>query len=228
MVMGSVFEAVKSRHSIRAYQQRLVDELLLREILDAARYSPSSGNLQPWRLVVLAGDHLQTLKDEVAHTLSLHPRGEGMGYPIYPENLKSTYQARRSKCGEDLYATLGVPRDDTVGRRNQFSKNFKFFDAPVGIILAVDRSMGAGQWADLGMFLQTFMLLAQERGLATCAQACWTLVHKTIERQLELPEELMVFCGIALGYPDVEHPINTLRTDRASLDEIAEFRGFAI
>lgn len=226
--MGPVFEAVKSRHSTRAYQPRSVDEGLLREILDAARYSPSSGNLQPWKLIVLAGGHLQTLKDEVAHTLSLHPRGEGMGYPIYPENLKPIYQARRSKCGEDLYATLGVPRDDKAGRGKQFSKNFKFFDAPVGMILAVDRSMGAGQWADLGMFLQTVMLLAQERGLATCAQACWTLVHKTVERQLELPEELMVFCGIALGYPDAEHPINTLRTERASLGEIAEFRGFNI
>ncbi|RFQ06071.1 nitroreductase [Pseudomonas putida] len=226
--MGSVFEAVRNRHSTRAFQQRPVDEGLLRDIVDAARYSPSSGNLQPWRLIVLAGGHLQTLKDEVAHTLALHPRGEGMGYPIYPENLKTTYQARRAKCGEDLYATLGVARDDKAGRGKQFSKNFTFFGAPVGMILAVDRSMGAGQWADLGMFLQTLMLLAQERGLASCPQACWTLVHKTIERHLELPEELMVFCGVALGYPDAEHPINTLRTERASLDDIAEFRGFGI
>jgi nitroreductase len=149
-----------------------------------------------------------------------------MGYPIYPENLKACYQARRAKCAEDLYVTLNVARDDRVGRGKQFARNFTFFNAPVGMILTVDRTMGAGQWADLGMFLQTLMLLAEEHGLATCAQACWTLVHKTVERQLDLPDDLMVFCGIALGYADHEHPINTLRTDREPLSEIAEFRGF--
>ncbi|WP_419709684.1 nitroreductase [Pseudomonas sp. NFX224] len=224
--MSAVMHAVKNRHSTRAFLPRAVDEALVREIIDAARYSPSSGNLQPWKLIVLSGGSLQQLKKEVAHTLAQSPRGEGMGYPIYPENLGAAYQARRAQCGEDLYATLNVARDDRSGRAKQFAKNFTFFGAPVGMLLAVDRGMGAGQWADLGMFLQTIMLLAHERGLATCAQACWTLVHKTVERHLELPDELMVFCGIALGYSDPEHPINSLRTARAPLDELAEFRGF--
>ncbi|MFJ4443428.1 nitroreductase [Pseudomonas sp. NPDC089422] len=226
--MHAVTEAVLHRHSTRAFEPRPVDFDLLRELIDVARYSPSSGNLQPWKVVALTGHALQLLKDEVADTLRRSPRGEGMGYPIYPENLTAEYQARRAQCAEDLYATLGVTRGDREGRGRQFARNFRFFDAPVGIILAVDKSMGSGQWADLGMFLQTLMLLARERGLATCAQACWTLVHQTVERHLELPEELMVFCGIALGYPDTAHPINTLRTERASLDEIAEFRGFNI
>lgn len=203
-----------------------MDEVLLREVVDGARYSPSSGNLQPWKLYVLAGSHLSRLKDEVARTLADHPRGEGMGYPIYPQHLSDLYQARRTQCGEDLYATLQVPREDREGRQRQFARNFRFFDAPVGMILAVDRGMGQGQWADLGMFLQTLMLLAQERGLATCAQACWTLVHETVQRQLELPDELMLFCGISLGYADPDHPINTLRTDREPLATVAEFRGF--
>ncbi|WP_462402389.1 nitroreductase [Pseudomonas sp. Marseille-QA0332] len=224
--MSAVKHAVMNRHSIRAFLPREVDEALVREIVDTARYSPSSGNLQPWKLYVLAGSSLFRLKGEVADTLARHPRGEGMGYPIYPPDLKSDYQARRVKCGEDLYATLNVARDDRIGRGKQFARNFTFFDAPVGMLLAVDRSMGQGQWADLGMFLQTLMLLAQERGLATCAQACWTLVHETVERQLDLPEELMVFCGISLGYADPEHPINTLRTEREPLSAIAEFRGF--
>ncbi|MFJ4453154.1 nitroreductase [Pseudomonas sp. NPDC089392] len=224
--MSAVKHAVMNRHSSRAFLPREVDEALVREIVDTARYSPSSGNLQPWKLYVLAGSSLSRLKGEVADTLARHPRGEGMGYPIYPPDLKADYQARRVKCGEDLYATLKVARDDRIGRGKQFARNFTFFDAPVGMLLAVDRSMGQGQWADLGMFLQTLMLLAQERGLATCAQACWTLVHETLERQLELPEELMVFCGISLGYADPEHPINTLRTEREPLSAIAEFRGF--
>ncbi|MGE7963227.1 nitroreductase [Pseudomonas sp. NPDC089918] len=225
-VMSAVTHAIQNRHSTRAFLKRPVEEGLIREIIDIARFSPSSGNLQPWSLIVLSGDDLSQLKEEVDQTLAQSPKGEGMGYPIYPENLKAQYQARRAKCGEDLYATLNVSRDDRPGRAKQFARNFSFFDAPVGMVLAVDRSMGHGQWADLGMFLQTLMLLAHERGLGTCAQACWTLVHKTVERHLELPEELMVFCGIALGYADNEHPINTLRTEREPLSEFTQFKGF--
>lgn len=224
--MSAVMHAVKNRHSTRAFLPRAVDEGLLREILETARFSPSSGNLQPWKLYVLAGSSLTSLKEEVGRTLAREPRGEGMGYPIYPQDLKAEYQARRVKCGEDLYATLDVARDDRVGRGRQFARNFTFFDAPVGMLLAVDRSMGQAQWADLGMFLQTLMLLSQERGLATCAQACWTLVHKTVERHMGLSEDMMVFCGISLGYADSEHPINTLRTEREPLSGIVDFRGF--
>ncbi|WP_110972773.1 nitroreductase [Pseudomonas huaxiensis] len=224
--MSSVMHAVINRRSTRAFLDRPVAEALLREIVDGARHSPSSGNLQPWKLYVLTGAHLRRLKGEVARTLAQHPRGEGMGYAIYPQDLKPPYQTRRAKCGEDLYATLNIAREDRQGRQQQFARNFRFFDAPVGLFLAVDRSMGQGQWADLGMFLQSLMLLAHERGLATCAQACWTLVDQTVERQLELPDELMLFCGLSLGYADPEHPVNTLRTDREPLAAIAEFRGF--
>lgn len=225
--MATVSEAVTARHSTRAFVPRAVEEGVLREIVDVARYAPSSGNLQPWKLVVLTGAPLERLKAAVGHTLAELPRGEGMGYPIYPENLQAAYQARRSQCAEDLYATLGVARDDRLGRGQQFARNFRFFDAPVGMILAIDRSLEVGQWADLGGFLQTLMLLAHERGLATCAQACWTLVHRTVERQLALPPEWMVFCGVALGYADPDQPINRLRTQREALSAVADFRGFA-
>lgn len=225
--MVSVSEAISSRRSSRAFLTRPVEEALLRNILEVARYAPSSGNVQPWRLYVLAGSELKQLNTAVAGTLSHKPRGEGMGYPIYPQNLKPAYQARRSRCAEDLYRTLGVGREDKAGRAKQFARNFTFFDAPVGMILAVDRSLGAAQWADLGIFVQTLLLLAHERGLATCAQACWTLLHRTVERQIDMPAEMMIFCGIAVGYPDLSHPINSLRTERATVEEIAEFRGFA-
>lgn len=225
--MSTVAHAVKNRHSTRAFLPRAVDPDLLRDIFDTARFSPSSGNLQPWKLWALAGTPLFQLKEQVRSALAEHPRGEGMGYAIYPQNLKEAYQQRRVQCAEDLYATLDIRRDDRAARGQHFARNFTFFDAPVGLLLAVDRSMGQGQWADLGMYLQTLMLLAQERGLATCAQACWTLVHNTVERQLEMPEELMVFCGIALGYADAAHPVNTLRTRREPLDQMVEFRGFS-
>lgn len=225
--MVSVSQAVRERRSRRAFLDRPIGEDVMRDIVDTARYSPSSGNVQPWMLHVLAGSDLLQLKEAVAITLSQQPRGEGMGYPIYPEDLKPAYQARRSQCAEDLYRTLGVHRQDKTGRARQFARNFTFFDAPVGMILSIDRTLGAAQWADLGIFIQTLLLLAHERGLATCAQACWTLVHQTVERQLDIPSERMIFCGIAIGYPDLTHPINSLETERASCDEIAEFRGFA-
>jgi nitroreductase len=224
--MSTVAQTLLDRRSIRAYLDRPVPADLVREIVDIARQSPSSGNLQPWRLFALAGDDLAVLKAAVQKTLSVQPKGEGMGYPIYPEPLKSPYDARRAQCGEDLYAAINVTRDDRAGRQQQFARNFSFFGAPVGLFLTVDRSMGNGQWADLGMFLQSLMLVAHEQGLATCAQACWTLVHKTVAEQLALPPELMVFCGIALGYADPDAPINGLKTARASLAEVAEFRGF--
>ncbi|NWL45032.1 nitroreductase family protein [Pseudomonas hunanensis] len=225
--MSPVAQTVKNRHSTRAFLSQGVDESVLREVIEAARYAPSSGNLQPWRLYVLTGHDLAQLKEQAAITLSANPHGEGMGYSIYPRSLKPEYQSRRGKCAEDLYATINVTREDREGRAKQFARNFTFFDAPVGMILAIDRSMGRAQWADLGMYLQTLMLLAQERGLATCAQACWTLVHETVQRQLRLPDELMVFCGVAVGYADTSHAINALRTDREPLEALAEFRGFA-
>ncbi|MBK4999678.1 nitroreductase [Pseudomonas sp. S31] len=225
--MSAVMHAVRERHSTRAFLARPVEEALLRQIIEAALYSPSSGNLQPWHLQALSGDALARLKQAVALTLTANPRGEGMGYPIYPADLEPRYQARRAKCAEDLYATLGVERDDRAGRAAQFARNFTFFDAPVGMILSIDRSLGSAQWADLGMFLQTLLLLAHEQGLATCAQACWTLVHQTLQRELQLPMGAMVFCGVAVGYADPLHPINRLRTERVALGEMAEFRGFA-
>ena len=159
-------------------------------------------------------------------SLAANPAAEGSEYKIYAANLKDPYNRRRIKCAEDLYGTIGISRDNKLARLMQFAKNFDFYGAPVGMVLSIDRSMEQGQWADVGMFLQSILLLAHERGLSACPQAAWAVMHKTVRAHLALPEEYIVFCGISLGYADLSQPINGLVTERAPFEEIAEMRGF--
>jgi len=222
----NVTDAVESRMSCRAFLPTPVPEATVREILDAARRAPSGGNLQPWRVYALAGEPLAQLLAQVRGKLFSHPRGEGAEYAIYPESLGEPYRSRRFKCGEDMYATIGVPREDKPARLRQFAQNYAFFGAPVGLYFYIDRQMGPPQWADLGMFMQTVMLLARERDLHTCAQEAWSVWYPTVDAFLQVPPELMLFSGMALGHRDESAPINRLRTDRAALDEFAELRGF--
>jgi nitroreductase len=221
-----VSEAVRSRFSCRAFRPDPVPEATVRAILEGARQAPSGGNLQPWHTYVLTGAPLKALVAEVTWRLGGEPRGEGAEYAVYPDPLKEPYAARRFRCGEDLYESIDVARQDKAGRWRQFHRNFRFFDAPVGLFFFIDRSMGLGQWADLGMYLQTVMLLAREHGLHSCAQEAWAGWHRTVSKFLEAPPELMLFSGLALGHMDEEAPINRFRTERAGLAETVVFRGF--
>jgi nitroreductase len=225
--MTTVTEAISGRRSARAYLNRHVPSDLIRDIIEIARRTPSSSNMQPWRLTVMAGADLDRLRGAVRQSLTANPAAEGSEYKIYAPNLKDPYNRRRIKCGEDLYGTIGIPRDNKMARLMQFAKNFDFYGAPVGMILSIDRTMEQGQWADVGMFLQSILLLAHERGLSACPQAAWAAMHKTVRAHLSLPEGYIVFCGISLGYADPSQPINGLVTERAPFDEIAEMRGFA-
>ena len=215
----NVSEALESRASVRAYLDKPVPSGLLHEILLAAARSPSGGNLQPWHVWAFAGEHLRRFKAVVAERARTNAMGEGTEYKIYPENLEEPYRTRRFKNGEDLYRALGIPREDKAGRLGQFAKNYEFFGAPVGLIFTINRRMEPGQWADLGMYMQSVMLLAREHGLSTCPQEAWALWHKTIREFVDLPQELMVFAGMALGYADSSHPINVWRSDRAPASE---------
>jgi nitroreductase len=222
----NVTSAVASRISCRAFLDKPVEKQILVEILESAKRAPSGGNLQPWLVHALTGQPLAAFLAAIRGKLSMLPVGEGTEYNIYPPELHDPYRARRFKCGEDLYATIGIPRDNRPARVQQFSRNYEFFGAPVGLFFCVDRRMGQDQWADLGMFMQTIMLLARERGLHTCAQEAWAVWHKTIAEFLRLPPEIMLFSGMALGYMDEGAPINSLRTERAAFDEFATLHGF--
>jgi nitroreductase len=222
----NVTDAIESRMSCRAFLPTPVREEAVRTILETARRTPSGGNLQPWRVYALAGKPLAELLATVRGKLFEHPRGEGSQYDIYPAGLGEPYRSRRFKCGEDMYATIGVPREDKPARLRQFAQNYALFGAPVGLFFFIDRQMGPPQWSDLGMFMQSVMLLAREHGLHTCAQEAWSVWYRTVSEFLAAPPELMLFSGMALGHRDDAAPINRLRTERASLVEFAELRGF--
>jgi nitroreductase len=222
----NVSEAIASRMSCRAFLPTPVPEATVRAILDGARQSPSGGNLQPWHVYALTGAPLAELVAIVHGKLRTQPRGDGSEYEIYPTGLWEPYRSRRFKCGEDMYATIGVGRDDKFGRLLQFARNYGFFGAPVGLFFCLDRRMGPPQWSDVGMYMQSVMLLAREHGLHTCAQEAWSVWHGTVGEFLRLTPELMLFAGMALGHRDESAPINRLRTDRAPLEEFAELRGF--
>jgi nitroreductase len=218
----NVSEAVAARVSIRGFKPDPVPGALVREILERAAQAPSGGNLQPWRVYGLAGAELAAFKATVA----ANPFGETPEYDVYPPNLWEPFRTRRFQNGEDLYATIGIPREDKPARLRQLAKNGEFFGAPVGLFFCLDRKLGPPQWADLGMYMQNVMLLATERGLDTCPQEYWARYPQTVAGFLGLPEELMLFSGMAMGWRDAEHPINALKASRDPFESWGSLRGF--
>ncbi|TDG07505.1 nitroreductase [Paraburkholderia guartelaensis] len=220
-----VSEAVTSRKSVRQFLSDPVDPAIIRRVLDTAARAPSGGNLQPWHVHVVGGESLAKLKSIMADRIAQAPAGEQMEYDVYPRELGSPYRERRYQVGEDLYRSIDVAREDRPGRLRQFARNYAFFDAPLALFCSVDRRMGPPQWADLGMFLQTVMLLLREAGLHSCAQECWARYAQSVGEFLALPRERMVFCGMAIGHEDPDAPINQWRSERVPLDEFVQFDG---
>ena len=218
----NVTDAVAARVSVRAFRPDPVPAALLRELLEKAHRAPSGGNLQPWRVHAVTGAPLEELKAKVGANLS----GETPEYDVYPPDLWDPFRTRHFECGEDLYATIGIPREDKPARLRQLFKNTQFFGAPVGVFFSLDRNLGRPQWADVGMYMQTVMLLAVERGLATCAQEFWARYPRTVAEHIALPDDHMLFSGMALGWPDETAPINSLRTRRDPFDVWCSMEGF--
>jgi len=219
----NVSDAVAARMSIRAFKPDVPPAALVREILEAAARAPSGGNLQPWRVYALTGEPLAQLKAEVA----ANPMGEPMEYDVYPPDLWEPLRTRRFKNGEELYASVGIPREDKPARLRQFARNGEFFGAPVGLFFCLDRKVGPPQWSDVGMYMQTVMLLATERGLDTCAQEYWARYPQTVAKAVGLPDDHMLFSGMALGWRDESAPINTFRSTRDPFEVWGELKGFA-
>ena len=144
-------------------------------------------------------------------------------YDIYPPSLKEPYRTSRFELGEQMYDLLGIAREDKKSRIEQVMKNFEFFGAPAAIFCFVDKQMGPPQWSDLGMFLQTFMLLATESGVDTCAQEAWSMKHESVSSFVNANPEELLFCGVAIGYRDNKAQINKLRSERRPLKEWATF-----
>ncbi|HQZ33181.1 MAG TPA: nitroreductase [Ilumatobacteraceae bacterium] len=214
-----VTAAVQTRSSIRSFLPDAVSDETLRSLLEVASRAASGGNVQPWRVYVVNGDSMARLREHLAD----QPPFEEPEYDIYPAKLTEPYRTNRFAIGEQMYATLGIERADKAGRLRQFAHNGDFFGAPAALFCCVDRQMGPPQWSDLGMFLQTFMLLAVEAGLATCAQEYWSVRHEAVTSFVGAPDEEMLFCGMAIGYADMAAPINALRSERMPVDDWARF-----
>ncbi len=220
-----VDEAITTRRSIRAFLPTPVAREDIEAILNVAARAPSGSNTQPWKVYVLTGairDRLAKAINEVWHDpaqLSQHKEE----YDYYPREWVSPYVDRRRKVGWDLYALLGLTRDNKSGMHAQHGRNFAFFDAPVGLIFTIDRVMEQGSWLDYGMFMQNIMVAARGRGLDTCPQAAFTQFHKVIADVLGLPDSEQLVCGMALGFADPSRVENSLVTERAPLDDFATF-----
>ena len=214
-----VSEAVRSRSSIRSFLDKSVDNSLIKSLLALASRSPSGGNLQPWKIYVI---NKKSMK-EFLHFQDQWTDSEQPSYAIYPSKLKEPYRTSRYELGEEMYKLLGIPREDKEGRLNQVMKNFEFFGAPAALFCYVDKQMGPPQWSDLGMFLQTFMLLAKEAGLDTCAQEAWSMKNTSVSSFLNTDSDEILFCGMCIGYKDNDSKVNSLKSKRRDINSWAKF-----
>ena len=214
-----VSEAINSRQSIRAFTDQEVSDELIQRLLEKSSRAASGGNLQPWKIFIINNEMMiKFLKFQEDWTDPETP-----AYDIYPENLTEPYKTSRYEVGAEMYSILDIDRDDKEGRFKQMLENFKFFGAPSAFFCFVDRQMGRPQWSDLGMFLQNFMLLAKEAGLDTCPQEAWAIKQESVTAFVKASDELMLFCGMAIGYRDDEAKINRLRTERRPFEDWATF-----
>ena len=220
-----VSEAVASRRSVRGFLPTPVDPAVIRRVLERAGRAPSGGNLQPWHIDVVGGADLDDLKAIMARRVPEAPKGEPTEYDIYPKELPERHATYRFEVGEDLYGALGIPRESKRERLMWFARNFQFFGAPVALFCTVARTMGPPQWSDLGMYLQTVMLLLREEGLDSCPQECWAIYPETLRAFLGTPPERMLFTGMAIGFKDAADPANAMVPRRAPLTDYASFRG---
>jgi nitroreductase len=218
----NVTDALKARISVRAFKSDPLPETQVREILDVARYAPSGGNLQPWKVIAVSGAE----RDAVVALAKANLPGADDDRPVYPANLWEPYRSRRYKLGEDMYALLDIPRENKGARLMHLMQNYEFFGAPVGLFFVMEKAMGHGQWAHTGMFVQSVALAAIERGVGSCMQEAWARMRLPLAAHFSLPDNEMIYCGMALGYADETKPVNTMRSDRASVDEFATFKGF--
>ncbi|MBB4612484.1 nitroreductase [Novosphingobium taihuense] len=221
-----VTEAVLSRRSVRRFLPDVVPCEVLERVLRKAQRAPSGGNVQPWNAKVLAGEPLAKLVASVAEVIPQGRAAHSPEYAVYPPELDGAFEARRFGVGEAMYAALGIGREDKRGRLAQFMNNFRAFGAPVLMLVHTPRYMGPPQWSDMGMWLQTVMLLLREEGLDSCAQEAWAVYQKQVRECVGLPDDHVFFCGLAIGWRDPAAPVNQFDVPRAPLEEVVSFDGF--
>ncbi|MEW1655145.1 nitroreductase [Streptomyces sp. NPDC093707] len=218
-----VYEAVRSRRAVRGFTGEPVPRQVLTRVLTAAGRSPSGANLQPWHSYVVTGAPLAELKKRTAERVAAGDPGDEREYEMYPAELTSPYRERRFAAAEQRYAAFGIAREDAEARRRAVARNWECFGAPAALFCYLDRAMGPTQWADLGMYLQTVMLLLRAEGLHSCPQVAWSMYRRTVAEIVSPADGLVLFCGLSIGFEDLGAA--SVRTDRAPLAETVTFVG---
>jgi nitroreductase len=226
-VARSIEEAMLSRRSLRAFRSDPVPRETVERILALASRAPSGTNIQPWHVTVVAGEARARLTQ--AMYAEFMERGEEAWkreFDYYPSKWREPYLSRRRKIGWDLYGLLGIGKGERERTHRQHARNYLFFDAPIGLVITLERDLPVGAWLDTGMFLQNVMLAARAFGLDTCPQAAIASAHPVLRRELAIPEEQVVVCGMSLGYARADAIENTLVTVREPVARFARFMGF--
>jgi nitroreductase len=220
-----VDRAIESRRSVRAFTDTPVSRETIIDILRVASRAPSGTNVQPWRVHVLTGNSKDRLAEKIlaAHDDPNAATVHTEEYAYYPRTWITPYIERRRKVGWDLYGLLGILKTDKPAMHRQHGRNYRFFDAPVGIMFTIDRVLERGSWLDYGMFLENIMIAARARGLDTCPQAAFTPFHRIIAEHLGLTHEEMLVCGMSLGFADPNKVENTLETVREPVESFTTF-----
>ena len=220
-----LIDALHARKSVRAFRSDPVPRSLVEELLRLASRAPSGTNIQPWKVHVVAGEVRAKLEFEVLAHRETKPHDEHAEFPRTGKR-KEPYVARMRKLGKDMYTLLGIPKGDQAANWAQWGRNFKFFDAPVGLIFTIDKDLDAMSFVDLGIFLQTLMLAAKVHGLDSCAQGAWNNYWSITRRVLNVPDDQFIICGLSLGYADESAAVNTLVSEREPVASFATFHGF--
>jgi nitroreductase len=216
-----VYAAVTSRRAVRGFTDDPVPKEVLERVLSAAAWSPSGSNVQPWNVYVVTGAPLAELKKRAVERVATGVPWDEREYEMYPTAMKSPYRQRRSAFGAERYRALGVAREDSEARMRAAIANWDCFGAPAALFVYIDRDMGPAQWADLGMYLQSVMLLLRDEGLDSCPQMAWSQVRETVAEVVCPPDGLILFCGLSIGHEDPT--VSYVRTGRAPLDETVTF-----
>ncbi|MFF3632402.1 nitroreductase [Streptomyces sp. NPDC002164] len=216
-----VYEAVTSRRAVRGFSDRPVTRQVLERVLSAAAWAPSGSNVQPWCAYVVTGRPLAELKRRAGERVAAADPWDEREYEMYPPALRSPYHERRSAFGHERYSALGIGREDWEARQRAAAANWERFGAPAALFCYIDRDMGRPQWSDVGMYLQTVMLLLRAEGLHSCPQMAWSVYRKTVAEILSPPDELILFCGMSIGFENAT--VGYTRTGRAPLDETVTF-----
>jgi nitroreductase len=216
-----VYEAVESRRAVRGFTDEPVSREVIERVLTAAAWSPSGSNIQPWNIYVVTGAPLAELKKRAVERVATGVLWDEREYEMYPPAMKPPYSDRRAAFGKERYSALGIARDDWEARQRAAIANWDCFGAPAALFCYIDRDLGPAQWSDLGMYLQTVMLLLRGEGLDSCPQMAWSQVHETVDDVLSPPDGLILFCGMSIGYEDPT--VSYVRTGRAPLSETVTF-----